>query len=94
MPAWHDGTGPKGPADRGATKAKARGLSLPTSGFSTRRKKRVDHIDTSRQTTRQTGLSPQTSSVRHVYALKSMATRIKSPARDPKVVKSANRTAA
>ena len=62
MPAWHDGTGPKGPADRGATKAKARGLFLPTSGFATYPEKPVHNMNES-QKARQMGSSWQAPSV-------------------------------
>ena len=55
MPAWHDGTGPKGPADRGATKAKARGLFLPTSGFATYLEEPVHNMNES-QKARQMGI--------------------------------------
>ena len=66
MPAWHDGTGPKGPADRGATKAKARGLFLPTSGFATYLEKPVHNMNES-QKARQMGISWQARSVRRIY---------------------------
>ncbi len=66
MPAWHDGTGPKGPADRGATKAKARGLFLPTSGFATYLEEPVHNMNES-QKARQMGISWQARSVRRIY---------------------------
>lgn len=50
-------------------------MHQPLSRFSTCRGKRVDHIDTSRQKARKVSLSLQTSSVRHIYAPKSMTTR-------------------
>lgn len=50
-------------------------MHQPLSRFSACRGKRVDYIGTSQQKTRQIGVSLQTSSVRHVYALQPTTTQ-------------------